>query len=442
MSNLSEISEIFDRCIKGTATQTERDIFYEWIEFPENRVEAIKLWETAFANSDGSLNMEDRKREGMIEAILNATRDLPIPTADFKSAANDLPSNRYSQLPSHRVHFLKTAWFRYAAAVMLLLSTGAYFWFQYGDSRQQKIVNASKHLPADILPGKEGAILTLADGSQVVLDSLGNGVIADQQGAQVVLQNGQLGYRALQQVQNEGGIHHDAGTMSYNTMTTPRGRQFQIVLPDGSKVWLNAASSLKYPTIFSGKQREVEVTGEAYFEITADKTKPFRVLANGMEVEVLGTNFNINAYNDEDVIRTTLLQGSVRLSAYKHLQTLKPGQQAQVSLGSAHDAGSSASPRTAAQDDGLVKVINDADVDQVLAWKNGFFQFNRASLQVVMRQLMRWYNIEVIYENNVPNLEFGGKMQRNLNLSDILEILTKSGIHFRLEEGRRLIVYP
>lgn len=293
-----------------------------------------------------------------------------------------------------------------AAAVLVLIGTGVYFATR--QPSQEVVVKVQQN----IAPGKSGAVLTLADGSQVVLDSIKNGVVALQNGSKALLKNGQLFY--------EGEAE---GIVAYNTMSTPKGRQFQLQLPDGTQVWMNAASSIRYPTTFNGKERKVEVTGEVYFEIVKNEQMPFRVKAgNKADIEVLGTHFNVNAYDDEESLNATLLEGAIRVTKGTDKVILKPGQQARV--------------------EEHIKVIPDADIDKVMAWKNGFFNFENANLQEVMRQLQRWYDIEVVYEKGVPDMEFVGKMSKNINLADLLTILEKTNVHFRLEEGRRLIVEP
>lgn len=312
--------------------------------------------------------------------------------------------------------------FRYAAVLILLLGAGIYSWMQY-TTHSKSGVSVSGLSSTNVQPGKEGAVLTLADGRQLVLDSLSAGVVALQGGARVIMNNGQLAYLP------EGSV---AGAMAVNTMTTPRGRQFQLVLPDGTKVWLNAASSLQYPTVFNGNERRVKVTGEAYFEVAQLATKPFIVEINDRtEIEVLGTGFNVNAYEDEAHITTTLLEGAIKILAGNNrnqpLSTvLKPGQQSVV-------------PRTAT----ISRIpVEPANTDQVMAWKNGFFNFEGKKLDEVMRHLSRWYDIEVIYEKGIPDIVFGGKMDRGLTLSNVLNILEVSKVHFRMEAGRRLIVEP
>jgi transmembrane sensor len=329
------------------------------------------------------------------------------------------------------------AWRWWAAAVLLFVVCGLWFVVDRRNAKQPAVTQ----IPGikDVAPGKDGAILTLADGRQVVLDSLGNGIVANQNGTQAVLKNGQLEYKPL--TIDDSRLTNDHSS-SFNTISTPRGRQFQLVLPDGSKVWLNAASSLRYPTVFAGNERRVEVTGEAYFEIEKNPNKPFRVTilpssggAGGgrkAEVEVLGTHFNINAYDDEDVIRTTLLEGKVRVvnrqSAIGSQQsvTLKPGAQARIAISAQSHQSSPI-------------LVQTVDTEQVMAWKNGFFQFNRTPLSEVLKQLARWYDVEIVYEQGVPDIRLGGEMKRDLTLAQVLKGLGKIGVNFRIE-GKTLVV--
>lgn len=311
-----------------------------------------------------------------------------------------------------KVHLLKTIWFRSAAAVIILFGIGTYLWIQTQDRASVSAGRRSALVGSNISPGKSGAVLTLSDGTRMVLDSLTNGIIAAQNGAQVVLKKGLLAYDPDGQRPKE--------TM-YNTMSTPNGRQFQLILPDGSKVWLNAASSIKYPTIFTGSERVVEMDGEAYFEIARNPKVPFKVKANKTEVEVLGTGFNVNGYNNEEAFTTTLIDGSVKINANKRSVILKPGQQAQTLANTE------------------IQVVNGADINQVIAWKNGYFDFNNTDLRMMMRQLERWYDIRVVYEGAVPDVIFKGKMDRGVQLSDVVRFLKLFGIKARLEE-RVLII--
>jgi len=319
-------------------------------------------------------------------------------------------------VPIHRGHFLRRGFIRYAAAILLLVGMGAYLYTTLTKNHAAVATTPLKPdiVKNDVLPGRQGAILTLSDGKRVVLDSLGNGIVADQAGTQVLLENGNLTYNASK-----------AGEVRFNTMSTPKGRQFLLLLPDGTKVWLNAASSITYPTAFIGRERNVKITGEAYFEVAKNPKQPFKVKINDVaEIDVLGTHFNVNAYTNEASIKTTLLEGSVRINASQRLQTLVPGQQAQI------------------KQDGNITTTDAVDIAQIVAWKDGVFNFDGASLKEVMNQLVRWYDIDVVYEKNVPDIGFFGKISRKATLSSVLKGLADAKVNFRIEEGRRLIVTP
>jgi transmembrane sensor len=265
-----------------------------------------------------------------------------------------------------------------------------------------------------IQPGRNTAILTLSNGQKVLLDSARVGDLATQGNARLVkADSGRLSYSVT-------GRGKEVG-MVYNTLTTPRSGQFQILLPDGSHVWLNNMSSLRYPTSFLGKNRTVELNGEAYFEIAKDAAKPFVVKVNNEEVDVLGTSFNIMAYPDEKSTQTTLLTGIVRVKAGQNAVQLQPDEQAQFS------------------ENGGFKVLRDVPSTDIISWKNGFFYFGRAPFTEVMRQLARWYDVDVKYEGTIPDLEFGGKIDRSLPLNELLKFLDKNQVHFRLE-GRTIVV--
>lgn len=297
-----------------------------------------------------------------------------------------------------------------AAAVLLAAVAGAY-WLSW-HKQPEAVLAVKQELENDREPGRKGAVLTLADGSEVLLDSLADGHIATQGATKVLMQKGSLAYNAA--------AHSIAG-VSYNTITTPPARMFQLVLPDGTKVWLNAASTCRFPVAFTGKERVVEVTGEAYFEVAHDAQHPFTVKVNDASVRVLGTHFNIMAYPEEKEIRTTLVEGAVQFTRASRSVRLKPGEQS---------AAGSAGP-------GAPKQV---EVEQVVAWKNGYFNFKEAPLQEIMRQVARWYDVEVNYEGKGGNDLFIAEILRSSRMSDVLKALELTGkVRFRLE-GRTLTV--
>jgi transmembrane sensor len=297
------------------------------------------------------------------------------------------------------------------ASVILLLLLAT--WLLVGRGGNSELVSGTEADKQNIQPGKQGAILTLANGKQIVLDSAADGHLT----AVAIKKGNQLSY-------------HDAATakVEMNTMITPKGRQYSLVLADGTQVWLNAASSITYPTAFQGNERKVVVTGEVYFEVKKQHT-PFLVESRGVVTKVLGTHFNVNAYEDEEDIRVTLLEGSVQVALAQpetrnpQPETLKPGEQAIVAANTKPE------------------IRNNIDLDAVMAWKNGYFSFDQADIRTVMRQLERWYNIEVLYEGE--NAErYSGKIGRGLNLQDLLEGLGKTRVRYRIEESRRLVILP
>lgn len=320
-------------------------------------------------------------------------------------------------MPAQRRVLAGRRWWM-AAAVLLLTGMSIYLLLH----RAVPVVpELAEQRTVVIEPGKEGAVLTLADGRQIVLDSIKNGQVASQDGTVLSLNSGFLSYEMQSR---------QTGPVLYNTVTTSKGRQFRLTLPDGSNVWLNAGSALRFPTRFEGHERRVEVSGEAYFEIAAQPSQPFLVnIAEGKaEVQVLGTDFNVNAYTNEAAIAATLLSGKIRVmnsqAPGKPSLVLTPGQQARTGGVTAE-----------------VKLASQVNLDKVMAWKNGLFNFEDASLEEIMRQLERWYDIEVVYEKGIPDVAVSGKITRGVSLEKLLEALRKMGLHYRLEE-RRLVVLP
>ncbi|MBO9732417.1 MAG: FecR domain-containing protein [Chitinophaga sp.] len=311
-----------------------------------------------------------------------------------------------TMVPQRR-HFMRR-WGWVAAILVGLLATGTWYFINQGD----KTASPSRIVLPDIQPGSAKAVLTLADGSSITLDSSGNQVI--QQGLAAVHQlNGSLQYEANGR---ESGI-------SYNQLSTPKQGQFQVVLADGTKVWLNAASSLRYPTVFTGKERMVEVTGEAYFEVAVNAAQPFIVKVNHTMIQVLGTSFNVNAYADEQYLNTTLLSGSVKVQTQRESTLLTPGKMAAVTA------------------DGST-TMSTANIKVVMAWKNGLFCFENADIKTVMRQLSRWYNITIEFRGDIPPITFSGEIERSLTLSQVLMGLGSNELHYTLEKGNKLVIQP
>lgn len=307
--------------------------------------------------------------------------------------------------------------FIWAAAAIILIIVSASLYLLVGKHSLTPTLskNQIRQPTNDVMPGTNGAILKLDDGSSIVLDNASNGNLA-QQGNTLVVKNG----AAISYV---NGVAQDEKQIHYNTVETPKGRQYQLVLEDGTKVWLNAASSIKFPVAFIGKQRIVEITGEAYLEVAKNKEKPFQVMCNGSMVEVLGTHFNINAYADEETMNTTLLEGSVKVVKGNNQRIIKPGEQAQV------------------HNDGSVRTMANINIDEVVAWKNNTFLFDNTDVKKLMRQLIRWYNVDVEFKGATDeSLTFNGMIPRSATLSTVLKMLESTGdVKFSIE-GKRIIV--
>lgn len=318
-----------------------------------------------------------------------------------------------------------------AAIFFLIAGVVAYSWINREVEKPVIVKNKIRIIKNEVLPGGNKALLTLANGDKIILDNAKNGVVATQAGINIrKTAEGRIIYDAAKPDER-------ASALSYNMITTPRGGQYQITLPDGSKVWLNAASSLKFPASFSGKERVVEVTGEAYFEVekvtsASGERVPFKVISANQMVEVLGTHFNINAYADEVTINTTLLEGSVKIwqRATQQAKYLKPGQQARV---------------------GKDIQVTNVDVRGAVAWKNGYFNFSQENIESIMRKISRWYNVDITYRGNITRENFIGSISKFEQVSQVLDMLQLTGsVHFKIEdstgehatEGRRIVVMP
>jgi ferric-dicitrate binding protein FerR (iron transport regulator) len=385
-------------------------------QFIENRIDEQGLVELqALA---GSGNFEDT-----LKRVFDEVYDAPVHQHDLtpdrvrKILYAIHQSASVVEMPAHettRFRPFRSRAIGWAAALLIL--AGGYL--VYKQTRPSPPAAIARH---DLPAGTNKAILTLANGQQVVLDSTAKGQLASQGGIQVLqLDSGQLAYVAG----NGKGDGKTTATGSYNTLATPRGGQYRITLPDGTKVWLNSASSLKYPTAFDDRTRNVELNGEAYFEVAKNSKQPFSVTSNGLRVDVLGTDFNVNAYPDEDSIRTTLVSGAVRLLTNETMLDIKPGEQGSTG-------------RKAGR-----FVVAHPDVQEIVAWKNGEFIFYSQPIQTIMRQVSRWYDVDIEYHGTPPATLFSGDITRFSKASALLDLLELTGdIHFEITD-RKIVVLP
>ncbi len=372
--NKQEVLELLKRYNAGDCSAEEKDLVESWyLQFERTDAEALP----------------DEQRSADLEAIRKS-------------------------LPVHQPRVRRTpALYKIAAAaaIVSIISTAAYFAFHSTGVPSQGIAAIDRVAK----PGDNKAVLTLANGKQIVLTNASNGLLTTQSNIYVTkTADGKIVYQKSQPVSSSINV-------DYNSVQTPAGGIYSLLLSDGTEVTLDAASSIRYPVLFRGNERRVEITGQAYFKVTHDRSKPFRVACNGQTIEVLGTQFNINSYPDEGNIKTTLVEGSVKVSKGDRQAILKPGQRSVV-INSSN-----------------VMTIADADEESDLAWKNGIFQFRRADVQMVMRQFSRWYNVDVRYEGKVPQTAITGKVLRSANASQIISILNALGIETKTE-GRTIII--
>ncbi len=298
-----------------------------------------------------------------------------------------------------------------AAILVAILSVGIFFYLKQNDfvPNASPVIGIAK---TTIKPGGNNAVLTLADGSTIILNNAANGEIGNQPGVTITkTKSGELVYSFVGQT--------NVKNASINMVSTPKGGQYHLILIDGTNVWLNANSSIKFPAAFSGNDRKVEVTGEVYFEVFKNKIKPFIVSTPQSEIKVLGTHFNVNTYQDEAYERTTLLEGSIELKKGQEKTILVPGKQSLIAKNSPQ-----------------IKLRDIDDLEAVIAWKNGYFQFDHADLQSVMRQISRWYNVNVNYNGSILNKEYSGKIPRIVTAEKLIEMLSFSGIKCKIENNQ------
>jgi transmembrane sensor len=382
MNEEARIQSLLSKYYDDRITEIEFDELFELLKKNEAQfqVEISNLFKNRRTIHSGYIKQE---WEGVVDNILKQDNTVPV------------RSIRWSKWVA-------------AACVLILIGSGLYY---FGFHKKEENI-AAINLSADAEPGGNKAVLTLGNGKKIILDNADNGILAQEGNTKITkLADGQLAYSA-----NASG----SATNVLNTMSTPRGGQYQLRLPDGTLVWMNAASSITYPTSFNSDERVVEASGEIYFEIAKDTKRPFKVaLPSRSEIVVLGTHFNINTYTDEPVQKITLLEGKIAVQQEQQKTVLKPGQQAEINA--------------------AITINNTADIEEVMAWKNGNFKFKGNDIKSIMRQVSRWYDLEVVYEGNVPTGHYNGAPSRKLTAMQMLKLVEYSGVKVRIE-GKKVII--
>lgn len=402
MSDKTNWKYLFEKFKTNTCTKEELDEFLKLVqEDTDNedlKKELSKYWERSENESKTSAR-DWKKFSSLINEAGQETPVVPL----------------YSH--QRRIGLMKWA---AVASVLIILSFAAYLiFYTKGNSRFEISKSTEPQNGNEVAPGGNKAILTLSDGSNINLDSAIVGTIATQGNIRIIkIEDGELLYFV---------DHQSPSLAAYNTITIPRGGKYKIVLSDGSKVWLNAASSLKFPAAFTGNTRSVSLAGEGYFEVDRNEAKPFYVGVKNMLVRVLGTHFNINAYEDESSAKTTLLEGSVKVTNAAsanndgHAVLLKPGEQSVLAK------------------DGTIKTNHHANMAEAVAWKDDLFEFNNAAIPVIMRQISRWYDVEIDYRGSIPTQKLTGKISRNVNLSQLIDMIQYTGVNMKIENKKIII---
>ncbi|MBO9727445.1 MAG: FecR domain-containing protein [Chitinophaga sp.] len=385
---MQHLKDLIQRYLKGKATPEEGSALHDWYD--------------SFDDSEVSLPLEPGEDRQLLEQRLLSRLQ---PVMEEQQAANEKQRIIVvNKNPRYRRYLV-------AASVAAVVGVAGVIGLKLRYPSPPKNTIAVNTSPKEVPPANKKATLTLGDGSTIALDDAANGAIGKQGGASVIKNTaGQLSYQA-------GDAH---AAVVYNTLSVPRGGQFQVVFPDGTKVWLNSASSLRYPTAFTGTERKVLLQGQAYFEVAAKAGQPFKVQANEMDVQVLGTRFDVMAYTDEPSINATLLDGKIKVQD----KILRPGQQAVLAL-SGHQL-----------------TVKEADINKIMAWKNGLFVFNNMDLSTILREVARWYDVEIVYEAAPGKELYGGGISRNLNLSAVLHVLEENGTNHFKTNGNKVIVLP
>jgi transmembrane sensor len=416
----TQLAELAERFLAGTATEKEIALLHEWYDTADK--EEIELVFTPEPETDEAIG--SRLFGGLQQVIQEERRET-----------------------RHRRIVLARRWIAAASVIFVVVFAGSYFWHADQNSKPGRGVAQVVKPRTDLPPGSNKARLWLGDGSVIDLADAKNGTIKRESGARIEKKDGRLIYGFSRE---EGGASAGPGGSTgaggstrpdgskgaeapeMNTIQTPRGGQYEVILADGTKVWLNSASSMSYPTTFTGKNRQVQLKGEAYFEVAEDRNKPFKVSVGDVQVEVLGTHFDVMAYEDENAINTTLLAGAVRVTSTVSASRALAGSASRV-LAAGQEASMDRSSGSLS--------VNEVDADESIAWKNGFFDFKGVSIETVMRQLARWYDVDVEYEGKTDK-HFRGTISRSENVSAVFKMLELTGeVHFSTE-GKKIIVKP
>jgi len=409
----SRLHYLFQNYIFQKCTVDEETEFMEIIANSSSKAEREELINECFDTLPETYALNDEDADRIFKEIIGK------------------PVRRLNTRFQNRNTFIR--WASLAAAVALIFITITIVMFRNDRpvNKINQVVEIVKPINKplyknDIQPGGHKAILTLADGTKITLDDASQGTLTKQGNTTVIkLDDGRLAYNP----QHVTKITSKA--VLYNTLSTPRGGQYCVTLPDGTIVWLNASSSLHFPTAFTGNERKVEVVGEAYFEVAKNAEMPFYVKAGNSEIKVLGTHFNITAYADDKAIKTTLLEGSVEVSLVNTVVsesdrktiTLQPGQQAQLDRNNTWN-------------------VIDADLEEAVAWKNGFFIFNNENIESIMLKISRWYDLKVVYEVSSESKNFTGHISRSQNVSEVLSMLELTeSLHFKID-GKTITIVP
>jgi len=402
--NQNKLDELLSLFTEGKISKDEFEQLFDYLRSGNDDQEIHFSMDQELRKMKVCASLSKEEKNSIFEDVLKGEQDY-----------QNTDSDRYVKLNIRAWHQIGVA-----ASLLAILSIGLFFYSNRAvNSHKEFSKSSTTEEKVIIKPGGDKAVLTLSDGSKIILEDAKNGLLANQAG--VSIQKTAEGELLYSFAKNERNIPEIIPSdVIYNKIETPYGGKYQINLPDGSKVWLNSASTLRFPAFFSGNTREVELNGEAYFDVARNPDMPFKVITKDQIVEVLGTRFNINSYSDEESFKTTLIEGSVKIIYKDRVVLLSPGQQFQPSLKSS-------------------KVI-EANTEEVTAWKDGYFLFKDEDIQSIMRKISRWYNVEVSYSGEIPDVGFGGNISRSKGIDEVLNVLQLTdAVHFKVE-GRRITV--